>query len=586
MPLFLRNFGLGFLERSQEAFFRIRRETVEEGRAIRGYYGVPYFNKRYGDVQMILRTVFREEKDRLEITGMDAHAAGGAVWEARLCGMKFRRGESDPLERRVVIKRPDGSGGIAVVSLVNGDVLPSFLEDDLIRIRVAAFPERIEYFPDADAYARAQPTLRNGRRFTLAEGTLYPAGLMRDRDPDSPESEPDGHLDGIVNIRGTVKALHRGRFEFGGEARDTFFRCVIDTEYGFLQIVHSAAQVRAAQREYMRVGATVNFCGTLSGDAAVLEYKNGIVRDEAHDLALVRDVICGGDPERLRSVLAEDVASLVEGRDSKTMYGAGRAIRGFQLAQKRDAEKRTALLGSVTAVDGEANAPAYRVGKRCLVTVSGERNRLRFITLIDTDASGEIAGIVMTTKPGCRIALDEIPVCKTPFDDVKFPGSAAEPTLLRARLQGVLDESVTDEQVLGCRDYAAVFEQNVRMMLDTMPLAVGERREALLADLYGYLFAKAVEMHYAESRPGGWFRKKPVCRCTPSDAWAGELRSGLDAQRHGRLEDAFHLGREFYRDFKFYREQAGGDGYAEELKRSLMLVQALGRFYSRKCLDW
>lgn len=584
MPLFLRNFGLGFLERSQEAFFRILRECAEEGRAVRGYYGVPYFNKRYGDVQMVLRTVFREEKDRLEITGMDAHAAGGAVWEARLCGTKLRRRESDPLERRVAIKHPDGSGGIAVVSLINGDVLPSFLEDDLIRIRVAAFPERIEYFPDADAYARAQPTLRNGQRFTLAEGTLFPAGLMRD--PDSPESGPDGYLNGIVNIRGTVKALYRGRFEFGGEARDTFFHCVIDTEYGPLQIIHSAAQVRAAQREYMRVGATVNFCGTLSGDAAIREYQNGIVRDEAHDLAAVRDVICGGDPERLRSVLAEDVVSLVEGQNSGRMYGAGRAIRGFRLAQKRDQEKRTALWGRVTAVDGESDAPAYRVGKRCLVTVSGEKNRLRFVTLIHTDASGEIAEIVMTTKPGCRIALDEIPVCKTPFDDVKFPGSAAESTLLRARLQGVLDGSVTDEQVLGCRDYAAAFEQNVRMMLDAMPQAEGERREALLADLYGYLFAKAAEMHYAESRPGRWLRKNPVCRCMPSDAWAGELRSGLDPERHRRLEDAFHLGRAFYQDFRFYREQAGGDGYAEELKKSLMLVQALGRFYSRKCLDW
>lgn len=586
MPLFLENFGLGFLNKSQEAFFRIRRDIVEEGRAIRGYYGVPYFNKRYGDVQMVLRTVFREERDRLEITGMDSHAAGGAVWEARLCGMDIRRKSSDLLERRVAIKHAEGGGGVAVVSLVNGDVLPSFLEDDLVKLRVAGFPERIEYFPDGDAYARAQPSLRNGQKFVLAEGTFFPAGLMRSRDPDSPEVESDGHLDGIVNIRGTVKALYRGKFEFGGESHDTFIRCIIDTEYGPLEIVHTAAQVNAAQRKNVRVGAMVNFCGTLSGDAAVLEYENGIVRDEAHNLAVVRDVICGGDADRLRSVLAEDAVSLVEGRDSHIMYGAGRAVLGFKLAQKRDPGKRTVLWGSVTAVNGEVDPLAYRVGKRCLVTVSGEGSRYRFITYVDTKPSGEIGGIVMTTELWYRIAPDEIPTYKTPFDDVKLPESVAEPTLLRARLQGVLDGSVTDEQVLRYGDCAAAFEQNVRMMLDAMPRTEGVRREDLLANLYGYLFAKAAEMCYVENRPGRLFRKKLVCSYTPSDAWAGELRSGLDAGRHKRLEDAFHLGRQFYRDFKFFQERAGEEDYDGNLLRSLMLVQNLGCFYSQKCLGW
>lgn len=583
MPLFLNNFGLGFFKKSQEAFFRIRRDIVEEGRAIRGYYGVPYFNKRYGDVQMILRTVFREEKDCLEITGMDSHAAGGAVWEARVCGMNIRRRGSDPLERRVVIRHSDGGGSTAAVSLVNADVLPSFLEDDFIRIRVAGFPKLIEYFPDEDAYVQAQPNLRSGQKFVLAEGTLFPAGLMRNRDPDGPEPEPNERLDDIVNIRGTVRALHRGRFEFGGESRDTFIRCIIDTEYGPLEIVHSAAQVNAAQRENMREGAMVNFCGTLSGDAAILEYENGIVRDEAHDLALLRDVISGGDPERLRSVLTGNVVSLVDGQAPRILNGAERAISGFKNAQKRDPGRRTVLWGTVTAVDEGENPLAYRVGKRCLVPISEEKSRYRFITFVDTNPSGNIAGIILSTNLRYRIALDERPVYKTPFDDVEPLESVVQPILLRARLQGVLDGSVTDEQVLLYREYAQVFQRNVLQMLETMP---GGDRGTLLANLHGYLFAKAAEMHYAENQPGGWFRKKPVCSYTPSDAWSGELHSSLDDGRHRKLEDAYALGRQFYRDFQFYQAQAGGDSYDRNLQISLRLVQNLGCFYSRKCLGW
>ena len=114
----------------------------------------------------------------------------------------------------------------------------------------------------------------------------------------------------------------------------------------------------------------------------------------------------------------------------------------------------------------------------------------------------------------------------------------------------------------------------------------GKRREELFANLFGYLFAKAAEMQYAQNCPRSWFKKKLICSYTPSDAWAGEIRSDLSSAQHIQLQDAFALGKQFFRDFKFFQERAEESSRDENLQKSLMLTQNLGCFYSKKCLDW
>ncbi len=585
MPLFLENFDLGFLRGSEETFGGFMRHIAQKGKAIVGYYGLPYFNLHYGDVQMILRTARQEDGSGLEVVDMDSHTSGRAVWEVRLSDASINRKDSDLLDRRVVVKHSDASSGMAVVSLVNADVLPSFMEDDLVKMQVVGFPELIQYFPDEDAYAQTQPALRNGSKFLLAEGAVFPSGLMRNRDPDSPEFESNEHLDDIVNIRGTVKALYHGRFEFNGESHDTFIRCIIDTDYGPLEIDHCLAQVDEAQRKNIRVGAIVNFYGTLSGDVAIYEYEKGIVRDEAHDLSALRYVFCGGDAERLRSILAENATYLSE-YNNALYEGPDAIITRLKFVQKDHSEKYFAHEATIVSIDEGESAPAYGVGKRCVVLASGEPNRYESIAFIDTDEAGNITRIVTSVNPRYHFTIGEKPVRKTPLDDVEPPKSVVEPMLLRARFHGIIDDSITDEQVLRYADYAEDFEQNIHRMLEAMPQAEGKDKERLLANLYGYLFAKAVEMHYAKSQLAQMFRSGFICNYTPSDVWAGEIRSNLNAEQHIQLEDAFDLGKQFFNDFKFFQAHIDTDNYDENILKSLMLVQNLGCFYSRKCLNW
>ena len=584
MPLFLENFDLEFLRESEETIGGVMRDVAQRGKPIVGYYAAPYFNLHYGDVQMILRTNHRQNNEGFEILGMDSHAAGNAVWEVRLGDMNINRKDADPMERRVIVKQKDGSG-MAVVNLVNADVLPSFLEDELIKMQVVGFPELIQYFPDEDAYAEMQPSLRNGHKFLLGEGAVFPTGLLRNRDPDGPEFESNDHLDDITNIRGTVKALYYGAFAFAEESHDTFIRCIIDTNYGPLEIDHCIAQVDEAQRKNIRVGALVNFYGTLSGDVAIYEYENGIVRDEAHDLSALRYVLSGIDAERLRSILSKDATYLAE--YNHTLYeGPDSIIARIKTVQTDHGEKYFAHWATITAIDAGETPLTYGVGKRCIVLASGEETKYESIVFIDIDQDGNISRIVTSVESRYHFAIDEKPARKSGLEDVEPPNSVVEPILTRARFQGVIDDSVTNEQVLHYVEYAAEFKQNIQMMLEAMPAAVGKRREELFANLFGYLFAKAAEMQYAQNCPRSWFKKKLICSYTPSDAWAGEIRSDLSSAQHIQLQDAFALGKQFFRDFKFFQERAEESSRDENLQKSLMLTQNLGCFYSKKCLDW
>ena len=146
MAQFLENFGLDFFTEEEETFTNLMKFVASEGKPITGYYGLPYFNHHFGEVQIILNTEHNDSGEGLSVTGLDTHASGRAVWEVRLSEVNIDRKDKDTLSKRVVVSRMDGSGGMAVVNLVNADVMPSFLEGDTVKMQMIAFPKLIEYF--------------------------------------------------------------------------------------------------------------------------------------------------------------------------------------------------------------------------------------------------------------------------------------------------------------------------------------------------------------------------------------------------------------------------------------------------------
>lgn len=405
MPLALECFGLSFLE-EEETFGDLMGFVARNGKPIVGYYGTPYFSHKFGSVELILRTARCKDGEGLEALGMDSHASGKAVWEVRLSSMNIQPRDADLLERRIVATHSNGNSGMVVVNLVNADVLPGFAEGDLVKMQVVGLPKIIRYYPDEKAYTEDQASTVNGKKVVLHEGSVFPSGLMQNRNPDSPNFESDERLDDIVHIRGTVKELYYGTFEMDGVKENTFISCFIDTSFGPLEIDHCIAQVDKAQQKNIRVGAVVDFHGIISGDVAIYEYENGLIRDEAHDLAVLRYAFTGGDMERLRSILAEDAIYCAE-YYNECYKGPDAIIARLKLVQESHLQQYFAHWATIASVDESAGPAAYGIGKRCLVLASEEENQYESIVFIDTDDDGNIIRIITSIDPKYQFVIQK-----------------------------------------------------------------------------------------------------------------------------------------------------------------------------------
>ena len=445
-----------------------------------------------------------------------------------------------------------------------------------------AFPAFIEYFKDEDEYTSAQPESRNGKKWLLSDGTMMPTGLMRNRDPESDEFESNEDLDDLMLIRGTVKKLYHGVFELGGEKHNAYLRCIIGTEYGDLEIVHTIDEVKEEHRDNIRVGATVNGAFTLSGDAAIYEYDQGIVLDEANDLSILRSTFAGADPERIRFVFAEDATYLAE-YNNTTYTGRDEIVDRLKYVIESADSKHFAHLATIVSVDEGDEPLPYDVGKRCIVIASGEEHNYETIAFADIDAEGRICKLVTSGNSRYHFHIDEKPKPKTPLDDVEIPKSVVEPIIMRARFHGVISDDVTDDMILNELNDARMYENNICNMLATMP--TGDEKTNL-GNLFGYLFAKAVETEFSEKQHVGLFKKRLVVSYTPGDAWDGEINTLLKPEQNEKIVAAMELGKQFAKDFAFFHpfDEPHDDEYDADLLKALIVVQQLGKLYEPKCM--
>ena len=407
MPIYLENLNMEFFRESEDRYNSLIGLAASEGKGIYGYYGFPYLNKHLGSVQIVLRTGYREPSEEFEgkcfqVEGMDTHTSGRSVWEVRVHGMNIGRKDADLLEKRIAVTRMDG-GGIAVVNLVNADVLPSFMKDDVIRMQMVAFPDLIEYYKDEEDYAAHQPKSEDGQKWLIGEETVFPTGLMRNRNPQSKEFETDENLDDLTIVRGVVKSLYWGKIEFEGETHNAYLKCIVDTDFGELEIVHTVDQVAEEFRSNMEIGATVLMYGVLSGDVAIYEYDKGVIRDEEHNLAAMRYMFAEGDPERIRSILSKDVKYISQSGEEFT--GVDEVVERFKYVKKVNPDKYFAHFASISSVNDGEEEVEYGVDKLCLILASKEENNYESIAFFDYDQEGNICRIVTSKNPRYRFSI-------------------------------------------------------------------------------------------------------------------------------------------------------------------------------------
>lgn len=579
----IENLGFDFVMESEENYMGFLAKVCEDGKAITGYYGYPYLNLEYGDSQFVARTQMTEE-EKLEVVGMDTHVPGRAIWEVLLSDVNFQPKDADPLSRRVVVKRASDGGGMAVVNLINADVLPCFLENEKVKMQMIAFPEMIHYYADEEAYAADQPEGANGKKWLLADGLMIATGIFSNHGVDNPDNDKDHYSDNYMLIRGTVKGFIPSIIKISDQEIKSYIRTHIATEHGDLEIVHTIDQVDESEHENLRAGAVVNGLFVLSGDVAIYEYGNGIVRDEEHNLALLRYTLQKGDPKRMRGVLREGSVYVSEA-SGKEWIGPNEIIDRLQFVRDSNPNKDYyAHLATITSVDDGDEELAYGVGQRCVILAEEEEDNYVSIAFLDVDEEGYITKLTISVNGRYHFKVDEPVRPKNILDDFKVPESVAEPILTRARFQGFLDYEIDDAVVLGRLEHIKTYESNAQQILEVFEDYPEVEIEDKYANVFGYLFAKSIESDYSW-RHGDREQFRLVVSYSPGDALVGELYTHLQPAVEEKVKIAYDYGKQFQKDLMTFCAMHEECNFEEELLKALVIVQQIGEVYSQTILE-
>ncbi len=567
-------FGLESLFEDNDTTSSFIRYLIEKGKHLNGYYGSPFIYSPIGDAEYWIKTE-KDSNGKLEVAGAESHCSGKCGWDMVCMGMDLTPKSYSKLEKILMFRRTNG--GMLPIDVINADVLPSFLDGDRVRMQVIGLPLYISYFADEDEYEEDQPTDDNGKKWSLADGTLLPVAFMANHNPDSYEQGKDYESDAFVHFRATVTKLCRGTVDINGEKINTFIRCFVETAYGPFEFEHTIDQVEEDQRKNIKVGAVVSGMCVISADVAVYEYQNGAIKDFEHDLMLLRYTFEKGDPERLRSVLTDNTTYFTD-TSGKEFIGADNIIRKIKYVQENADYEYHAHFATIAAADDELE---YPVGTRCIVLAAGDEDNYESIAFINVDECGMIEKIKVSTDSRYQFRIDKPDPGHSLLDDIKIPDNVAEPIILRAKFKGVFDWNFDVDLNIDDAE-KALYESNAQKMLDALPDDPQSDAQTALENIFGYLFIKSIEAAYNEK-----YAPENTVVYSADDALSGKICSTLDQKNHSKLEAAFEIGKQFFKDVMSYMaiKDLGEEDFKETVMQALITVQHIGRMYSAGCFQ-
>lgn len=403
MPNFIENFGLDFLFEEEEIAMGFMAYLTQEGTAINGYYGCPTLFDSMGAIDLFVKTR-KMEDGNLAIADLDTHCCGTNVWEMRNTGISITPKDALPMERVYLFLNKDGEGMVPI-HLTNADVLPSFLNGDVVKMQMCALPLQINYFSDEEEYAASIPKDKNGEKWLVGEGALLPIDFLVNHCVEKAGGDSSVETDDRVMFRAEVKELYHGLFQMGEEKEYPFINCIADTQFGELCFAHTIQQIPEEQRDHIRIGATISGVCILSGDVAIFEYEKGFVKDFEHDLRLLRQTIVHGEAERMRPVLRENAVYTSEA-SGKTYEGKDEIIKRLDVVRNNQIIGGHKCFAYPATIEQAPEETKYSVGTRCIVIAYDDEERYDAIAFLDVDEEGFITEIHIS-EDGCyRFALD------------------------------------------------------------------------------------------------------------------------------------------------------------------------------------
>lgn len=577
MANLLESYGLGFLDEDDDTLMGVVGYVVSKGKAFSSYSGTPYLYMPMGRVEFWVGTE-KDEPGKFHVSGFHTHCAGNHFWEMICSGIDLSPKSLPGNERILMLNPSTEGGGMLPVDLFNADVLPSFLKGDRLKLQIVAPCLNVQYYATEDEYADAQPEDKHGKKWLLPDGALLALSFLGNHIAGNYEEGKEYEDDAYVTFKATVKALWHGTFEMEGQSMNTFIRCVAETQFGELEFHHTLEQVPEEMRRDIRIGSIISGVCLLSADAAIDEYGKGAVKDFDHDLRLLRYTLQKGQAERLRSVLAENC--IYETDTSGSSYrGADEIIDRFNYVAENHEGEYFAHLAEITEIDEESLE--FPVGTRCIVLAADEEDHYESIVFVTVDEEGNIARIKVSTDSRYHFRIEYPERVKTPLDDIEVPESVTESIIARAKFHGFLDWETDFDQIAEDPSYSS-HADNAKRMLDALRADPQPDAIAAIKYIFGYLFAKAVEMTVNEKHENPDHKTRLTASYSPFDALRGQLATTLEPEKHAKLENAAELARQFGNDMFSFMEMAGKteEDFEEIFTQAAVIVQRIGQLYA------
>lgn len=561
MANFLENFGLGHLYEDDDTMNGLLLITARDGKCLKGYYDIPSLWYKFGDFEPVIRTSPKEDGEGYEITGFDTHCTGNTVWD--VCISEGDVDYDDPMRKRILVKSKEDGSGVCAVDVMHPDILPSYMPGEEIKMQVVAFPIQIDYLATEEEYDKLCPKNKFGNSFGLAEGSIFPLGLFTNSAPDKKPEEIEDEVWSHVIIRGRVKFFRECYVQFG-ESRWPIVRTVIDTHFGELELIHTYEQVKEEQRDNLKKDAIVTGIFEISGDPAIYEYKDGIVKDEENSLRALRQALCLGHAERLQTILKAD--AVYTAGDGTEYRGCDEIIQRLNYVHEHLKEDDTDVHARFAVLEEQKTDDSlpYQSGKRCMVLSYGKAQDAEAIVFIEME-NGEITKIILSSDSRYVFRIDK-PLGEIHLlDEIKIPESFAEPMLSRAIYHQLI--AFDERETILSEGEENNYIRNAERMYEDIS------RTGFVPEIYeymfGYLFAKAVEKRISQSRHIGFY---------PEDIYEKRFTSDLTEEWDDKIQIAIDLGKQFYKDFCFFHpvDSEEDETYKEDMVKALVLTQKLG----------
>ena len=556
MANLLDSYGLDFLGKDEDTLMDAVRYTVQEGKAIKGYYDTPYFYLPIGSAEFWASSE-KSEDGKLSISGFHTHCGGKTIWEMICTDIDISPKDRPKTERILMMSRSTDNGGMLPVDIITADVLPSFLKDDRLTLQLVAPCLEVNYYATEEEYNKTVPTDKRGKKWGVADGALMPLSFLANHLVGNYEEGKEYDNDAYVTFKAKVTRLFVGTFDIGDQKENTFIRL---------------------RNDNIKVGSIISGVCMISADAAIGEYENGIVKDFDHNLRLVRFTLAKGEAERLRSVLTAD--SVYETDTSGNSYhGADEIIDRLAYVCENHEGKYIAHLAEITEL--AESGLEYPVGTKCIVLADNEEDNYKSIVFVSVDEDGNISRIHVSTDSRYRFRIEKPERVKTSLDDMVIPESVVQPIIWRAKFHGFLENDLEDELVLEDEDYIQ-HKNNAVRMLEALQAEPQSDAEKTIGNILGYLFAKSVEMTVNEAKENPTFKTRLTASYSPHDALQGILRSTLSPEQHATLEDAMELALQFGKDIFVFMEmtEKTDDDFPELFTQAAIVVQKIGQMYA------